>query len=120
MHEFETFETGKFVSRLLGKGDWNSFIERVQVPSSTTAILRVNHATAGRASIAHNDGDAPVTGLLLTDNLMRTWLTKCPKLLVLRWHISRHWPRSPWTRSTRSVHGQSTKSVFNVSYQFLR
>jgi signal recognition particle subunit SRP54 len=30
MHEFETFETGKFVSRLLGKGDWNSFIERVQ------------------------------------------------------------------------------------------
>lgn len=34
MHEFETFETGKFVSRLLGKGDWNSFIERVQVPLS--------------------------------------------------------------------------------------
>lgn len=31
MHEFEPFETGKFVSRLLGKGDWNSFIERVQV-----------------------------------------------------------------------------------------
>lgn len=30
MHEFEAFETGKFVSRLLGKGDWNGFLERVQ------------------------------------------------------------------------------------------
>jgi signal recognition particle GTPase len=39
MHEFETFETGKFVSRLLGKGDWNSFIERVQVRCATRVPL---------------------------------------------------------------------------------
>ena len=39
MHEFETFETGKFVSRLLGKGDWNSFIERVQVLPFCTDLL---------------------------------------------------------------------------------
>ena len=31
MHEFEEFEANKFVSRLLGKGDWKSFIDKVQV-----------------------------------------------------------------------------------------
>jgi signal recognition particle GTPase len=30
MHEFEEFETGKFVSRLLGKGDWKGFIDKVR------------------------------------------------------------------------------------------
>mmetsp|Transcript_11955 Transcript_11955/g.35795 ORF Transcript_11955/g.35795 Transcript_11955/m.35795 type:complete len:489 (-) Transcript_11955:354-1820(-) len=30
MHEFEAFEAKKFVSRLLGKADWNGFLERVQ------------------------------------------------------------------------------------------
>jgi len=29
MDEFETFETKPFVSRLLGKGDWNSFVEKI-------------------------------------------------------------------------------------------
>ena len=51
MHEFETFDTPKFVSRLLGKGDWNSFIERVQVrqPHSTCAVqfgVSMIHANA--------------------------------------------------------------------------
>ena len=31
MHEFEEFEASKFVSRLLGKGDWKGFIDKVQV-----------------------------------------------------------------------------------------
>lgn len=30
MHEFEAFETQKFVSRLLGKGDWSGFIDKVK------------------------------------------------------------------------------------------
>lgn len=30
MHEFESFETAKFVSRLLGKGDWGGFIDKVK------------------------------------------------------------------------------------------
>lgn len=30
MHEFESFETQKFVGRLLGKGDWGSFIDKVK------------------------------------------------------------------------------------------
>ena len=30
MHEFESFETQKFVSRLLGKGDWSGFIDKVK------------------------------------------------------------------------------------------
>jgi hypothetical protein len=30
MHEFENFETQKFVSRLLGKGDWSGFIDKVK------------------------------------------------------------------------------------------
>ena len=29
MDEFEAFETKPFVSRLLGKGDWNSFVEKI-------------------------------------------------------------------------------------------
>ena len=29
MDEFEVFETKPFVSRLLGKGDWNSFVEKI-------------------------------------------------------------------------------------------
>jgi len=29
MDEFEPFETKPFVSRLLGKGDWNSFVEKI-------------------------------------------------------------------------------------------
>ncbi len=33
MHEFEEFEASKFVSRLLGKGDWKGFIDKVQVRS---------------------------------------------------------------------------------------
>jgi signal recognition particle GTPase len=50
MHEFETFETGKFVSRLLGKGDWNSFIERVQV--LLTAELVKCHTRAHETAAA--------------------------------------------------------------------
>ncbi|PRW05785.1 signal recognition particle 54 kDa 2 [Chlorella sorokiniana] len=30
MHEFESFETNKFVSRLLGRGDWGGFIDKVK------------------------------------------------------------------------------------------
>ena len=30
MHEFEPFETSKFVSRLLGRGDWGGFIDKVK------------------------------------------------------------------------------------------
>ncbi|KAL4440590.1 hypothetical protein ABPG75_003591 [Micractinium tetrahymenae] len=30
MHEFEPFETQKFVGRLLGKGDWGGFIDKVK------------------------------------------------------------------------------------------
>ncbi len=30
MHEFEPFETTKFVSRLLGRGDWGGFIDKVK------------------------------------------------------------------------------------------
>lgn len=30
MHEFEDFETQKFVARLLGKGDWGGFIDKVK------------------------------------------------------------------------------------------
>ena len=30
MHEFESFETQKFVGRLLGRGDWGSFIDKVK------------------------------------------------------------------------------------------
>jgi signal recognition particle GTPase len=30
MHEFESFETAKFVGRLLGRGDWGSFIDKVK------------------------------------------------------------------------------------------
>ena len=30
MHEFEAFEAPKFVSRLLGKGDWGGFIDKVK------------------------------------------------------------------------------------------
>lgn len=45
MHEFEAFEAKKFVSRLLGKADWNGFLERVQV-SSVFRIIRASHAVA--------------------------------------------------------------------------
>ena len=38
MHEFEEFEPGKFVSRLLGKGDWKGFIDKVQVLSWQSPI----------------------------------------------------------------------------------
>lgn len=30
MHEFENFEAPKFVARLLGKGDWGGFIDKVK------------------------------------------------------------------------------------------
>lgn len=30
MHEFEGFEAQKFVGRLLGKGDWGGFIDKVK------------------------------------------------------------------------------------------
>ena len=30
MHEFEAFETAKFVGRLLGRGDWGGFIDKVK------------------------------------------------------------------------------------------
>jgi signal recognition particle GTPase len=30
MHEFEPFETQKFVGRLLGRGDWGGFIDKVK------------------------------------------------------------------------------------------
>ena len=30
MHEFEAFEATKFVSRLLGRGDWGGFIDKVK------------------------------------------------------------------------------------------
>ena len=36
MHEFEEFEASKFVSRLLGKGDWKGFIDKVQVRAPHT------------------------------------------------------------------------------------
>ena len=41
MHEFEPFETTKFVSRLLGRGDWGGFIDKVKdvIPEVRTALL---------------------------------------------------------------------------------
>lgn len=30
MHEFESFETPKFVARLLGRGDWGGFVDKVK------------------------------------------------------------------------------------------
>ena len=39
MHEFEEFEASKFVSRLLGKGDWKGFIDKVQVRDWHTASV---------------------------------------------------------------------------------
>ena len=44
MHEFEPFETQKFVGRLLGRGDWGGFIDKVkdvipEVGPSAAALL---------------------------------------------------------------------------------
>ena len=31
MHEFEQFNPKSFVSRILGKGDWGTFVNKIQV-----------------------------------------------------------------------------------------
>ena len=31
MHEFEKFNPKAFVSRILGRGDWGSFVDKIQV-----------------------------------------------------------------------------------------
>ena len=33
MDEFEKFDTKTFVGRLLGRGDWKGFVEKIQVTS---------------------------------------------------------------------------------------
>ena len=57
MHEFEAFEAKKFVSRLLGKADWNGFLERVQVRPPARAPRPGTHA-------AHATPGGRGTGLL--------------------------------------------------------
>ena len=51
MHEFESFETAKFVGRLLGRGDWGSFIDKVKdvIPEVS---LPAGAELAGRAGSA--------------------------------------------------------------------
>ena len=31
MHEFEKFDAKSFVGRIMGKGDWRSFVDKIQV-----------------------------------------------------------------------------------------
>jgi signal recognition particle GTPase len=33
MDEFENFEAKAFVGRLLGKGDWTGFMDKIKVPA---------------------------------------------------------------------------------------
>lgn len=40
MHEFEPFETQKFVGRLLGRGDWGGFIDKVKDVIPEVSLLR--------------------------------------------------------------------------------
>ena len=35
MDEFESFDTKSFVGRLLGKGDWGGFMDKIKVGRST-------------------------------------------------------------------------------------
>ena len=55
MHEFESFETAKFVGRLLGRGDWGSFIDKVKdvipevsLPAGAELAGRAGSAQAGQ------------------------------------------------------------------------
>ena len=59
MHEFESFETAKFVGRLLGRGDWGGFLDKVKdvipevrispLPSVFPSVLHFFHPS-GRSS----------------------------------------------------------------------
>lgn len=50
MHEFEPFETQKFVGRLLGRGDWGSFIDKVKDVIPEVGGSWVEAAAAGGVS----------------------------------------------------------------------
>lgn len=39
MHEFEKFNPKAFVGRILGKGDWGSFVDKIQVCNKTSGML---------------------------------------------------------------------------------
>ena len=53
MHEFEPFETPKFVARLLGKGDWGGFIDKVKdvLPEEDQQEELLNKITKGEFTL---------------------------------------------------------------------
>ena len=40
MDEFENFETKSFVGRLLGKGDWTGFMDKIKVSCYSSGIMK--------------------------------------------------------------------------------
>jgi hypothetical protein len=68
MHEFESFETAKFVGRLLGRGDWGGFLDKVKdvipevrispLPSFFPSVLHVFHPS-GRSSLRASGSSTP-------------------------------------------------------------
>ena len=53
MHEFEDFDTRKFVARLLGKGDWSGFVDRVKdvLPDEDEQEALLNKITKGEFTL---------------------------------------------------------------------
>jgi len=53
MHEFEDFETKKFVARLLGRGDWGGFVDKVKdvLPDEAAQEELLNKITKGEFTL---------------------------------------------------------------------